>query len=393
MTAGILQLVARGDQDEYLTGNPQVTYYKYTFKRHTNFSMEMMELHFNDIVEWGSMSTCILSHKADMLSNMYLSITLPRLATSDENINGRWVEYVGLAMIKKIELEIGGQTIDSQSGEWMYIYNQLALDPGKRNGYDYMVGFDIDPNEEKTMYIPLTFWFNTHTGLSLPLVALQYHEVKLRVFLRTFKECTINAPVAVPLKNVAVLANFIYLDVEERKLFAKEEQEYIIEQVQHDTDTVINVSAPIIDISFINPVKEIVWVVQRREHLSLEFNDWFNFTFRDNRMPVKSAVLQVNGTDRFMPLPGEYFNLVQTFQHHTNIPDNAGICVYSFAIYPESPQPSGSMNFSRLDSARLKLSLHEDFLEDGRDAFVKLYAVTFNVLRIQAGMGSIKFSR
>lgn len=393
MTAGILQLVAKGDQDEFLTGNPQVTFYKHAFKRHTNFAMETFDLRFNDIVEWGTMSTCTLSSKADMLSNLYLQITLPKLSSANKNLNGRWTEYVGLAMIKKVELEIGGQTIDSQTGEWLYIYNQLALDPGKRNGYDYMVGFDIDPTEEKTLYVPLTFWFNTHTGLSLPLVALQYHEVKLRIHFRTFRECTINAPIEVPLTSAVVLANYVFLDVEERKQFAKEEQEYIIEQIQCDNENTINIKSPVIDINFINPIKELVWVVQKKSHVTLENNDWFNFTFRDNRMPVKRATIQVNGTERFSPLSGEYFNLVQTYQHHTNIPDNAGICVYSFSIFPESPQPSGTMNFSRLDSARLKLDLQDDFLGNGEDALVKIYGITYNVLRIHAGMGSIKFSR
>lgn len=397
MTAGLLQLIARGEQDEYLTGNPQVTFYKYTFRRHTNFAMEMHELQFNDIINWNQMNTCVLSRKGDLLTNMYLKIHLPALTKFTGNEYARWVNYIGLAMIKKIEIEIGGQVIDSQSGEWIYLYNQLSLRSGKRNGFDYMVGFDIDPNQEKVMYIPLCFWFNTHNGLAIPLVALQYHEVKLRVIFRDFKECTINAFNIIPITNVTVIANYVYLDVIERKAFAKEEQEYLIEQVQKDDHNSIITNNGSVDLNFCNPVKELVWLLQRTDYTTVEFREWFNYTYADNKSPIKELTLQFNGLDRFSPMDGEYFNLVQPFQHHTCIPDNAGINSYSFAIHPENPQPSGSFNFSKADSARFKYLLHDDYLKDENgntyEAFFRVYALTMNVMVIKAGMAHVKFSK
>lgn len=392
MTAGLLQLVAKGDQDEYLTGNPQITYYRYAFKRHTNFAMETAELQFSDLVNWGQMSTCLLSHKGDMLSNLYLQVRLPRLTNMAENRYAKWVQYVGLAMIKKIEITIGGQTFDSHPGEWLYIYNQLKLEQGKRNGYDYMVGFDIDPDEPKTLFIPLAFWFSQHTGLALPLVALSFHEVRLRIYFRPFRECVINAETEVPFDSVSILANYVYLDKIERMFFAKSEQEYIIEQLQYDVSNATNLLNPSIDITFVNPVKELIWIVQPASTNTIDYKDWFNFTYGNNKNPVKTTSLQINGIDRFTPLSGEYFNLIQPYQHHTNIPDNAGINMYSFALYPESPQPSGTLNFSRVDSAKLKLELMDDLFKSEKEAYIKIFGVTYNVMKIQSGMAGLKFA-
>lgn len=390
MTAGLLQLVAKGEQDEYLTGNPQISFYRFAFKRHTNFAMETIEILFSDLVNWGSMSTCNIPQKGDLLSNMYIQIRLPRLSSVQGNVNARWVRYVGLALIKKVELFIGGQLFDTQSGEWIYVKNQLSLDSGKRNGFDYMVGFDVDPEEERTIFVPLSFWFNNHNGMALPLVSLSFHEVKLRVHFRTFNEVTLNAQTIVPISNVSILANYVYLDIQERKYFAKDEQEYIIEYVQHDLNNQTNNLNPVVDIPFMNPVKEIIWMAQLNH--SLNQKDWFNFTYLDNKNPTKSAVIQINGNDRFSALSGEYFNLIQTYQHHSCIPDNAGLNVYSFAIFPEAPQPSGTMNFSRVDTAKLKLEIFEDVYSYSSDVMIKLYAPTYNVLTVKAGMACLKFA-
>jgi hypothetical protein len=396
MTAGILQLAATGEQDTYLTGNPQVSFYRFTYRKHTNFSMETTELQFSDITNWDTLSTCTLSQKGDMISSIYLKIQLPKLTATKGNEYARWVQYIGLAMIKKVELLIGGVPFDTYPGEWLYIYNQLALDSGKRNGYDYMVGFDIDPDEPKTLYIPLTFWFTRHTGLALPIIALPFQEVKLKVHFRPFNECAINTVSEVPLESVSVLVNYVYLDTVERKYFAKEEQEYIIETIQFNDQTSTTSLNVAIDLPFVNPIKELIWVVQLSSYTSFNYKDWFNFTYSNNKNPIKNAVLQLNGVDRFSRQSGEYFNLLQPWQHHTNIPDNAGMNVYSFAINPEDAQPTGTLNFSRVDTAILKMELMDDYYEftgePNESALVRIYAMSYNVMGIKAGMAHIKFA-
>lgn len=391
MTAGIFQLVARGEQDDYLTGNPQISFYKYAFRRHTNFSMETKEMLFNDAVNWGSSCSAVIHHHGDLLSQMYIQIKLPRLANLIGNENASWVRYVGLSMIKKVELEIGGQVIESHTGEWIFLYHQLSLTHSKRNGYDYMVGFNVDPYEPKILYIPLSFWFCEHSGLALPLIGLSFHEVKVRIHFRPFKECVINATNEVPITQVSVLCNFVYLDVMERKQLTNLDQEFLIEQVQQSTDNATYQPIAHVDLHFLNPVKELIWVVQKSEYRSQAFKDFFNFTYKDNLSPIESAVLQINGSDRFSRLPGEYFNLVQPFQHHTAIPDNGGIHVYSFSIHPESPQPSGSLNFSKLDGAILKLKLQDDFMDEGDEIYINVYGVSYNVAVIKDGLFKVRF--
>lgn len=391
MTAGIFQLVARGEQDEYITGNPQISFYKYAFRKHTNFAMETKEMIFNDVVSWGSHCTSIIHHHGDMLSDMFLQIKIPRLASFVGNENAAWVRYLGLAMIRKVEIEIGGQVIDSHTGEWIFIHNQLTLNHSKRNGYDYMIGFDVDPRESKVLYIPLSFWFCNHSGLALPLIALSFHEVKVRVHLRPFKECVVNATYEVPITSASVLCNYVYLDLDERKALTNLDQEYVIDQVQSSLNNATYNSTSSIDLHFSHPVKEIVWVVQKSAYRNAAVKDWFNFTYHDNLCPIESVVLQVNGAERFAKLSGEYFNLVQPYQHHTSIPDNGGICVYSFSIHPESHQASGTMNFSCVDNAILKLTYQQDYMEDGEEIYVNVYCLSYNVIHIKDGTLRLKF--
>jgi hypothetical protein len=255
-----------------------------------------------------------------------------------------------------------------------------------------MIGFDVDPTESKVLYIPLSFWFCEHSGLSLPLIALSFHEVKIRVHFKSFKECAINASIEVPIVATTVLCNYIYLDVDERKLFKNLDQEYIIEQVQMNVNNSTTHVNAHIDLHFTNPIKEIIWVIQKDIYRTQAYKDWFNYTYKDNLVPIENIVLQVNGTDRFAKLTGEYFNLIQPYQHHTAIPDNGGICVYSFAIHPESHQSSGTMNFSRVDSAILKIKFMDDYIDDGEKIYVNIYAVGYNVIHIKDGMCKLKYN-
>jgi hypothetical protein len=221
----------------------------------------------------------------------------------------------------------------------------------------------------------------------------------------------------------SLYVDYIYLDTDERRRFAQVAHEYLIEQLQFTGDESITSASNKIKLSFNHPVKELVWVVQRDAFVACDasVDPWkgqqpFNYTDYWDRAvlesnysgavtegmagynPVAVSNIQLNGQDRFSARDGRYFNLVQPFQHHTNIPA-VGINVYSFALNPEELQPSGTCNFSRIDTATITLVVTNNTVSSGTStsvtggsAKVRIYARNYNVLRIMAGMGGLAYS-
>jgi hypothetical protein len=308
------------------------------------------------------------------------------------------------------------------------------------------------------LYIPLEFWFCRNPGLALPLIALQYHEVKINLELNEVKNCywaattsdsgttwtADQSAVSVPaLTNASLFVDYIYLDTDERRRFAQVSHEYLIEQLQFTGDESTSSTANKIKLNFNHPVKELIWVVQRDDNVSdaaPQGKQWFNYTdaydftysasgsstgaftsasttlvnasdrfagampgmaaggangvfvpvsFEDGSNPVVKAKLLLNGHDRFSERDGRYFNLVQPYQHHENVPKQ-GINVYSFGLKPEEHQPSGTCNMSRIDNATLQLTLSTGAVGGGKTCKVRVYAVNYNVLRVMSGMGKRK---
>ena len=347
MGGGLLQLVAYGAQDVYLTGNPQITFFKVVYRRHTNFSIESIQQTFNGNAGKGKRVTCQISRNGDLVHKLYVVFTHDASITDARKC------------IKKVEVEIGGQLIDRQYGDWMTIWNELTLPAGKKTGYEEMIA-------ETNAYVPLEFWFCRNIGLALPLIALQYHEVKINIEFDADIEFT----------DATLWADYIFLDTDERRRFAQLSHEYLIEQVQFTgseslsaNDTTLNAK-----LSFNHPVKELIW--QRTDSNS------------STNKSTGNAKLMLNGNDRFAERGDMYFTHVQPYQHHTNIPTQSKfINVYSFALKPEEHQPSGTLNMSRIDTAQLKLS---SFSEGAGE--VKIYAHSYNVLRILSGMGGLAYS-
>merc|ERR1712054_734269 len=232
MGGGLMQLVAYGAQDVYLTGNPQITFWKVTYRRYTNFAMESIEQTFNGQADFGRRVTCTISRNGDLAYRTYLQVTLPQIDQSltnnaptgvtnepkDFGVYARWLDSPGEQLISQVEVEIGGQRIDRQYGDWMHIWNQLTLSKEQERGYYKMIGnttqltYVCDPDfanvdgpcsadgvrqvcaprnalPETTLYVPLQFWYCRNPGLALPLIALQYHEVKINIDLRPIDEC------------------------------------------------------------------------------------------------------------------------------------------------------------------------------------------------------------
>ena len=381
MGGGLLQLVAYGAQDVYLTGNPQITFFKVVYRRHTNFALESILQTFNGNVNFGSRVTATISRNGDLINRAYLVLSSTKKCD---------VPYAGLKVIKDCELEIGGQKIDKHYGEWMYIWNELSLPKGKREGYDKMVGVQGMEEGEK-YYVPLEFWFCRNVGLALPLIGLQYHEVKVNIQFDTKDNL---ATAATDAKLSAELwVDYVYLDTDERRKFAQSSHEYLIEQLQF---TGRESAGSKIKLNFNHPVKELVWVAHAPGSGATNWNhygtkDTDTGTDIGTTNQVATAKLTLNGNDRFAQRPGEYFNLIQPFQHHENVPDNRGINVYSFALKPEEHQPSGTLNMSRIDTATLDLTYVDTATAKLPEA-VSIYAVNYNVLRILSGMGGIAYS-
>jgi hypothetical protein len=317
MGGGLMQLVAYGAQDVYLTGNPQITFWKVTYRRHTNFAMESIEQTFNGQADFGRRVQCTVSRNGDLAYRTYLQVTLPEINQSDAaDANtgnyARWLDCPGEQMISMVEVEIGGQRIDRQYGDWMHIWNQLTLTSEQEAGYHKMVGqttqltYLTDPAfadvatacgaasvpeavcaprkalPETTLYVPLQFWFCRNPGLALPLIALQYHEVKINIELRPLDEClfavkALNASdssqkttnsYAKSLVAASLYVDYVFLDTDERRRMAQNPHEYLIEQLQFTGDESIGSSSNKIKLNFNHPCKELVWVVQPDMHVA-----------------------------------------------------------------------------------------------------------------------------
>jgi len=292
MGGGLMQLVAYGAQDIYLTGNPQITFFKVVYRRHTNFSMEAIEQTFNGSADFGKRVTCTVSRNGDLMHRVYLQVTVPAVTAGAGGF--RWLNWLGHVLIKNVEVEIGGQRIDKHYGDWMHIWNELTQSPGHKVGYANMVGnvprlTQLTPADAKTpevdLYIPLEFWFCRNPGLSLPLIALQYHEVKINLEFRSASECYFGAAVSVPsLEAASLYVDYIYLDTDERRRFAQVSHEYLIEQLQFTGDESVSSVSNKIKLNFNHPCKELVWVVQKDAHVdttssaATKGKQWFNYT-------------------------------------------------------------------------------------------------------------------
>jgi hypothetical protein len=414
MGGGLLQLVAYGAQDVYLTGNPQITFFKVVYRRHTNFAIESIQQTFNGTAAFGNTVNITVSRNGDLINRTYLQVTVPALTETDR-AKESYVNYFGLKLLSQVTVEIGGQQIDKHYSDWMYIWNELSLPVGKRHGYNAMVGADgkalsdkktatlsatAGANEEKTtLYIPLEFWFCRNVGLALPLIALQYHEVKIKIQFEEFSKCFTGSTSGFTeakkdLGNnldATVWIDYIFLDTDERRRFAQLSHEYLIEQLQFTgQETMDSGSGNRYRLNFNHPCKELIWVAKPTTSTT-----WYNYTTIDTiedatlqpsgANPITKSLLQLNGNDRFAERDGSYFNFVQPFQHHSNIPLNKGINVYSFALKPEEHQPSGTLNMSRIDTAVLSMN-------SSASGNVNIYAVNYNVLRIMSGMGGLAYS-
>ena len=455
MGGGLLQLVAYGAQDAYLSGNPHITFWKILYKRHTNFAMEAFRVNFTGAPVYGQRLVATVNRNADLIWKTYVEITLPNTDGAEYATDIVWSaghgRRLGYALLQQIEVEIGGQIIDRHYGEWLYLWETLTSDYDTAWKLDSMTGgpysgavtsvttADACGGRPKVLYVPLQFWFNRNPGLALPLIALQYHEVRFNITLneainlvsrnttasagppdlRTIASAASRLPA---LQDMALYIDYIYLDVEERRRFAQESHEYLIEQLQFEGQQQITTSSARIDLTLNHPIKELIWVFQDARATdcatATALTDSITGATATSTLPfqysdiVNRCRLQLNGQDRFDERYGDYFWEVQPYQHHTGgafdrlvLANGRAACsrtpnpinVYSFALQPEEHQPSGTCNFSRIDNATL---VFDSITNAAAGAFpskafpynFRMYAVNYNILRIMSGMGGLAYS-
>jgi hypothetical protein len=386
MGGGLMQLVAYGAQDVYLTGNPQITFWKVTYRRHTNFAMESIEQTFNGQADFGRRVTCTISRNGDLAYRTYLQVTLPEInqqmsnsgsnGTINDGVYARWLDFPGEQMISQVEVEIGGQRIDRQYGDWMHIWNQLTLTKEQERGYFKMVGnttqltFICDPSfasvsspcsanagsnqvcqprnalPETTLYVPFQFWYCRNPGLALPLIALQYHEVKINLDIRPIDEClwavstlsgtgTTSGNIKVTkayqqsLVAASLYVDYVFLDTDERRRMAQNPHEYLIEQLQFTGDESVGSSSNKIKLNFNHPCKELIWVVQ--PDLNVDYCG--SLTVTSNLFSTLGAQ-PFNYTDSIDALP----NAVHSFGGNVAIAGTTGSFINSSGLFadPES---------------------------------------------------------
>jgi hypothetical protein len=513
MGGGLLQLVAYGAQDAYITGNPHITFWKVLYKRHTNFAMEAFRVNFTGTPQYGQRVVAVINRNADLMYKTYLEVQLPDTLTNNVKWTSAFERRLGYQLLKKIEVEIGGQIIDTHYGEWLFLWESLTSGFDNSVKLDTMLGGYLGGTETTAvscggrpaiLYIPLQFWFCRNPGLALPLIALQYHEVRINITLSPATDlvtkgaqASVSAAAALlpQLKDMSLYIDYIYLDVDERRRFAQQSHEYLIDQLQFGLQQTLTTSSARIDLTLNHPVKELVWVFQdaRKTDCGSELTANIGFTqpFSYDDI-VNRARLQINGQDRFDERYGDYFWKVQPYQHHSggaffpmrsqvitqtistftsdtvsfsgdvmtvgsgatvggnivegllvtnaNLPagtvvqsygtGNGGvgtyqlsepaladataqtvtftlpnvnytphenpINVYSFALQPEEHQPSGTCNFSRIDTTTL---VFDSVTTSGIAKPTKttpfnfrIYAVNYNIFRVMSGMGGLAYS-
>lgn len=398
-----------------------------------------------------------------LIQNYFFNNTLlyNKEIAENNSLNAKfaWVDRIGHSIIDYIDIYIGGEKIERHTGDWLNIWYELTGNKEQEEMYDKMIGnvrilktFDRNTKPSYILNIPLSFWFCKNVGLSLPLIALQYNDVKLTLKLKELQDCAYvensgnNTDINLQdlwddngfILNANLLADYVYLDNIERKRFAVSAHECLIERVQMMSfDNISNANLSV-QLDFRSPCKEIIWITQKDSYINNTTNYyksmWNNYSLEaDNKgNPIASATLSFNGYQRFSmvgsAIEGSYFNYVQPYACHTNTPSD-GINNYNFCLYPEEYQPSGSCNFSIISLVSLNLTFNQNafyYNEEDIDSSVSnsnsnsnilvspypavwkynnvnynsktkttlklsIFARSYNILRIVGGMGALAY--
>ena len=343
MSSGIVQLVAIGAQDEFIMGNPEISFFNSTFKRHSNFSQSVEKQMIRGDVKNNSMSSVQIEKSGDMLGYMYMTIddTIQALDTQ------RWD-----LLIDKIELLLGGSVIDTQDSVFT---EKIAIDTFAQNVSRSAIGTHPGVHSRSYFY-PLRFFMCEGPQNSLPLVALNYHNVELRIYWGSRASDY----------NIEFFANYYYLDNEERGNMATRTHDMLITQVQKSVPSGETVQ----DLIFNHPVKYLA-----SSDTSVE---------GALTSPSNKIKLSINGVELSNYKWGRPHYIDVTNYYHTNFVTSPDFFLYCFCLMTSSLQPTGTLNFSRIESAKL--------MSETLPINHPIYAVSYNILRVQNGMAALLYA-
>lgn len=567
MPGGLIQIATYGSQDLFLTGTPEITFFKVVYRRYTNFSMESIRINFDDPTGFGKNSSCIIPSIGDLMHKVYLEVILPEIdfkrlipqdttdleiayntskanykivtdfmdinkraflsayeiyiaensddtenmiqevqrifnepgastkindfkelltlttnvpftysevsmdeivrtfdasdkkeqlfaameigivksirtqnyffidlrtksnelsESKNNNVKFAWVEKIGHAIFESVEVRIGGSRIDKHYSDWINIWYELSGKKDMDKIYNNLIGnidilteFNREKKPKYILKIPLQFWFCRFSGLSLPLVALEYHDVSLHVKFRNIEDVSYIEP-NVEIKYINddglmldevpsetgldisanLLIDYIYLDSPERRRFAQSSHEYLIEQLQIlEKENVTEPKIRCVIRNFVHPSKELIWIAQRAKYtININGNtklQWYNYSINDNGTgnPIAYSSIDFHSYNRVLKLDYHYFNYVQPYESHQRTPSD-GINMYAFSIFPEEHQPSGTANLSRLSHIALNLEFDKSLFPDNQipDVLnVRIYTRNLNILRFISGLSGLAY--
>lgn len=403
------------------------------YRRHTNFAVESIEQTFNGTPGFGKRVSCTIARNGDLISECFLEVLVTVDNTTVGGLMNDYVYHPGEQIIDEVTLEIGGQQIDKHNRTYFRIFDELYRKDAHKLAYARLTGddqysFDVEtpPGGQVRLYVPLIFFFNRSPGLALPLIALQYHEVKININFGSNIPGISSAPNTD--LDATLFIDYIFLDTDERRRFAQTSHEYLITQVQFTGDETVqydrnSTRTNNYRLNFNHPCKSLMWVLTDPNVHGL-----FNAGVKPGRVgeclnPLYEAKILLNGHDRFSTRKSPFFDRIQPYQATKTAPVT-GCNLYSFALSPGEHQPSGSVNMSRIDNATLILTTKKLVAFDatgnnggptanvdnvamfaaagatenqvantaGSLTTLRIYAENYNVLRIMSGMGGLAYS-
>jgi hypothetical protein len=492
MPGGTMHLAAYGIEDMFLTHDPQITYFKIVYRRHTNFSIEEVRQNFTQVTDFGSKVTANLSKNGDLIEKTTLIINLPRINKFKDGISQvAWVKNIGYRIIKNISIEINGRTISRHYGEWMYLWNELFSPISDKmskiiGNIDELTDFTYEKNEYM-LSIPLQFWFNKNAGNALPIISMTYSDVKINLELNSLEYClkiipthfikcdedivnlkkyeiieqsidgqlnigefleydinqrrlyyylisktnfqsipygTINTtkyniigktsnytvipytqqtttkvitPQSYTLNNLTgihlgdsyLLVNYIYLDDDERLKFAQSKHDYLIEYVYFTETNEITGPTESISINVDNPCKYMIWVLQQ-DYIN-NAKEYDNYLDNNGENLIIEETILLNQKERLSLRDEKYFSKLQPYIYGRNTPPK-GVNAYFFTISPDSTQPAGSCNMSKIETIEIKMKT-KPILSTNNFGLFRIYSETYNILRVANGYAAVLFER
>ena len=389
--SGRLRLAATGVQDQWLTGDPQFSYFLMNFRRHTKFSVDYIESQFDGDLTFGKTITCrIPNDKGDLVKNLNLKVTL-----NDPSTGYEWCPSVISHLIESAELLIGGQTIQKLTGEYIYMHQQLYNTDDDTDQTVYFLnshGNTIAYSGDYNYFIDLPFYFYRNSSLSIPTCALTKQIVEVRIKLRPLSELVSGANpenAIATLKKIAIDTEFVFLTDRERDYLMSRPIDYVITQLQMSKFVMkAGENTKSVMLNFSHPVKELFFVSQSEKavrdnhpnryntisNVKLRFNNELVFD-RDRKFLVYEQALKYHIS------PPEYVAATNYKQSEFSM--------YSFALNPEMYYPTGQVNMSRIVHKLLTIEI--DPINSIDDNKTRVYALNFNILRVNAGLAGLKF--